>query len=104
MEDMFFHLGAPDDFLSSDGRILAWVNVDTKGGGLVVYYGTLAVTVDRLRVLAVRFDDSAVVADRWLQTYTCIAAQLPTVNRELRECPHTIPNTGPGHNIEWSIH
>ena len=104
MADVFFHLGAPDDFLSSDGRTMAWVNIDTKGGGLLVYYGTLAVTVDDIRLLAVRFDDSAVVADRWLQRYTCIAGQLPTVNRELRECPSPISTMGPSHNIEWSIH
>ena len=68
MADVFFHLGAPDDPLSPDGRTLGWVNIDSAGGGALFGPGAgIAITVDRLRLLAVRFDDSGVVAERSLQ-------------------------------------
>jgi hypothetical protein len=53
-------------------------------------------TVDRLRLLVVRFDDNGVVTDRWLQSYNCLAGQLPSVSRELHECPPPVPNTDSG--------
>jgi len=105
MADVFFHLGAPDDPLSPDGRTLGWVNIDSAGGGALFGPGAgIAITVDRLRLLAVRFDDSGVVAERSLQSYNCIAGQLPSVNRELHECPSPVSGPGSGRNIEWSIH